>query len=284
MFFLLRDSFMDFQQFADEIKEEVRQEDYKTDDVVTIPILRIHQDKTQNPPEDSEPGMFYSPTAGFCAPSKTVYCTIIDMVNIRQLWTPFSARNKHIICKSYNQATGYGNPFIEEEGRWIPGEEKRECAACPYNAFRNRGFEPIDVFEYGNKDLPLTERCKSGKLFAGFKLPSNGEEITLERVLPFYFQVGSSIFSNAYTALRTSWEAFVVGCNQVNPPIPWLACKLNMSTQQINTPSGFVWVPVFELAGVHIGALQQIRAIEGAYQERLALKDAEVQPEIENDE
>lgn len=274
-----------FQQFADDIKEEAQQGDYKRDDVVTVPVLRIHQDKTQNPPEGSEVGMLYSPTAGFVSPTRAVRCTILDMVNLRQIWTPWTAKDKHIICKCFDQTCGFGNPFYEDEERWVPGDEERECSRCANNVFRNRAYEPLDPLLYNGKPLSLSEKCKSGKLFAAFKLPEDPEEeISLESVMPFYFQVGASIFSNAYTRLPNSWEAFVVGCNQTKPPIPWMACKLELTTQEIETPNGPTRVPVFQLIGVHVGLLEKVRVIEGAYKDRLALKAPEVQPEIPPDE
>ena len=286
-----------FQQLADQLKDEAQASDYRADDVTSVPIIRIHQDKTQTPPEGSEPGFLYSPTAGFFTPTKSLQITVLEMVNIRQLWTPWTAKDKHIICKCVNQAVGQGIPYIETDGRWVPGDATRECAACPYNAFRNRSFayvgpfavsisvvEPLAKLESNGKPLPLDEHCGSGKLFAGIVLPEDmGAEIALESVLPFFFQVGSSVFGNSYNRLSNSWEAFVVGCKMVKPAIPWMACKLNMTTTLIDTANGPTYAPVFEVFGVHAGLLEKVRVIAKTYEPRLALKAGKL-PDIEPDE
>lgn len=269
-----------FQQFAEKIKGETEQADYKHDDSISIPIVRILQDKTQNPPENATPGMFYSPTAGFFHLTSELRVTILDIVNIRQVWTPWTAKDKHILCKCFDQRHGKGVVFVEEEGRWVPGEEERDCSACPHNNFRNRALEPIEPLDYNGKPLTLDETCASGKLFAGILLPDGDEAVTLENVIPFYFQFGSTIFGNSYTRLPNSWEAFTVGCKTVKPEIPWLACKLLMQTAKVDTANGPVYAPTFTLIGVHAGMLEKVRAIAGAYEQRLALKSADGQPAI----
>ena len=178
---------------------------------------------------------------------------------------------------------GTGIVSIEEEGRWLAGHEERECVRCPYNRFRNRATMPtLDELAYSGKPLSTENQCRSGKLFAGVFLPDSGE-LSVENTIPFIFQVGASVFSNIYSKEPLSWIGLQGSLKLPRPPLPLNSLKISMTTQEIETPSGSAWMPMFEVVGKHLGMMDTIRAIKTTYKGQLALKDAEVHPEGEPD-
>jgi len=276
-----------FQTIADEMKDEIEGGDYQPDDITSIPLLRIHQAQTQNPPENSEPGMLFSPNAGFIQPAFRILVTLLMHTSFRHLWPKFSMMLKYIICRcmraSFTQADqGTGLISVEEEDRWLAGHEERKCVQCSYNRFRNRAIPTLDELSYNGKPLSTENQCRSGKLFAGVFLPESGE-LSVENAIPFVFQVGASVFSNAYSQYPNSWIGIQGSLKLTRPPLPLNSLKIAMTTQEIETPSGSAWMPMFEVVGAHPGMMNVVRAIETNYQGQLALKDAEVQPDGEPD-
>lgn len=268
----------EFSKFAEQIKDEVEAGDYIHEQMSKIPRVRIHQDRTQNPPEQSKVGHFYSPNAGFITPSKSLFVTILETVRIRLLWTPFTQRDKHIICHCFDHDLGYGVQYVENDSRWFPSEDdanRKECVSCPYNRFRNRAFPTTGPLPNGDKEWsPELVSCRSGQLFAGFFLPEDPkEDISIESIIPFYFQATSSLFSSEYTPMPTSWETFSMACRLAKPAeIPIRACKILIETTVIDTKNGPTCVPTFTLKGVHHGFMPQVRAIANIYKDQLALK------------
>lgn len=306
----------DFQTIADEMKDEIEDGDYQADDITSIPLIRIHQAQTQNPPENSEEGMFYSPNAGFIQPSNRMLITILAHTSFRHLWPKFSMQLKYIVCRcmkaEFTQAyQGTGVISIEEEGRWLAGHIERECVRCPYNRFRNRTMPALDELLYSGKPLSTENQCRSGKLFAGVFLPESSElaidhiegvylpdsdelstkgvflpepgELSVENAIPFMFQVGASVRSNAYSKYLNSWIGIQGSLKLTRPPLPLNSLKIAITTQEIETPNGSAWMPMFRVVGRHLGMMEVIRTIETTYQGQLALKDAEVQPELEEE-
>lgn len=268
----------EFSKFSEKIKDEVESGDYIHEQMSKVPRIRIHQDRTQNPPENSKVGYFYSPNAGFIVPAPSMIVTILETAKIRLLWTPFTQRDKHLICHCFDQDLGYGILYEERDERWLPGEgedAQRQCLACVYNRFRNRAFPIGSLFRNGEKEWsPDAVECRSGQLFAGFMLPEDSkEELTIDTVIPFYFQATSSLFAGSYTSLPNSWETFSMACKLAKPvEIPIRACKIEFKTTTVDMANGPTIVPTFNLVGVHHGFMPQVRAIASTYKEQLALK------------